>query len=98
MAWTAPRTWTTGEMVTAALLNLHIRDNQTMLLAHPHTGSAGDGTKNMHALTITLVTTAAAAPSGGDDVMVYGSNDLLHWRNSTGTQSIAVVGHAHGGL
>jgi hypothetical protein len=28
MAWTAPRTWVTGEVVTAALLNTHVRDNQ----------------------------------------------------------------------
>ncbi len=27
MAWTAPRTWVTGEKVTAALLNAHVRDN-----------------------------------------------------------------------
>lgn len=27
MAWTAPRTWTTAELVTAALLNAHLRDN-----------------------------------------------------------------------
>ena len=27
MAWTAPRTWVTGETVTAALMNAHIRDN-----------------------------------------------------------------------
>lgn len=25
--WTPPRTWTTGEIVTAALLNTHLRDN-----------------------------------------------------------------------
>jgi hypothetical protein len=25
--WTAPRTWVTGEVVTAALLNTHVRDN-----------------------------------------------------------------------
>tara|TARA_R110000824_G_scaffold8899_2_gene40378 strand:- start:575 stop:1723 length:1149 start_codon:yes stop_codon:yes gene_type:complete len=31
MAWTAPRTWVAGELVTAALLNTHIRDNQTIL-------------------------------------------------------------------
>ena len=29
MAWTIPRTWVVGELVTAALLNTHIRDNQT---------------------------------------------------------------------
>jgi hypothetical protein len=27
MAWTAPRTWTAGEVVTAAILNTHVRDN-----------------------------------------------------------------------
>lgn len=27
MAWTAPRTWVTGEIVTAAMLNVHVRDN-----------------------------------------------------------------------
>ena len=27
MAWTAPRTWVTGELVTAALMNTHVRDN-----------------------------------------------------------------------
>ena len=27
MAWTTPRTWTTGEIVTAALLDTHLRDN-----------------------------------------------------------------------
>lgn len=27
MAWTAPRTWVTGETVTAALMNAHVRDN-----------------------------------------------------------------------
>lgn len=27
MAWTNPRTWVSGEVVTAALLNTHLRDN-----------------------------------------------------------------------
>jgi hypothetical protein len=27
MAWTAPRTWTTAEVVTAAIMNVHVRDN-----------------------------------------------------------------------
>ena len=31
MVWTAPRTWTTGELVTAALQNTHIRDNELYL-------------------------------------------------------------------
>ena len=31
MAWTTPRTWTTSEVVTAAMLNTHVRDNLTFL-------------------------------------------------------------------
>lgn len=31
MSWTTPRTWTTGELVTAAIMNAHVRDNQTTL-------------------------------------------------------------------
>lgn len=27
MAWTTPKTWTVGEIVTAAMLNTHVRDN-----------------------------------------------------------------------
>lgn len=30
-AWTAPRTWTTGETVTAAMMNAHVRDNTAWL-------------------------------------------------------------------
>ena len=27
MAWTAPRTWVTAEVVTGAVMNTHVRDN-----------------------------------------------------------------------
>ena len=43
MAWTAPRTWTDDEVVTAALLNTHLRDNMLFLSTHTHSGAAGDG-------------------------------------------------------
>ena len=33
MAWTAPRTWVSSELVTAALMNTHVRDNDTALRA-----------------------------------------------------------------
>lgn len=31
MAWTTPRTWVTNELVTAAIMNTHVRDNFTYL-------------------------------------------------------------------
>lgn len=33
MAWTTPKTWQTAELVTAALLNTHVRDNLNILAA-----------------------------------------------------------------
>lgn len=39
MAWTAPRTWATSELVTALLLNAQLRDNLLIL----KTNIADDG-------------------------------------------------------
>ena len=46
MAWTGPRTWVTNELVTAALLNVHVRDNENYLYdqfdfvaGHDHDGA-----------------------------------------------------------
>lgn len=35
MTYTSPRTWVVGELVTAALLNVHLRDNLAALKAPP---------------------------------------------------------------
>ena len=46
MAWTAPRTWVAGEVLTAALLNTHLRDNLLALRCSYATtlpGSPSDG-------------------------------------------------------
>jgi hypothetical protein len=31
MAWTTPRTWSDGELVTASMMNAHVRDNENAL-------------------------------------------------------------------
>lgn len=46
MAWTAPKTWD-ETVITAAMLNEHIRDNFLALDQHTHTGAAGDGFSNL---------------------------------------------------
>lgn len=43
MAWTAPRTWVDGEVLTAGQLKEQIRDNMLALSLHGHSGAAGDG-------------------------------------------------------
>jgi hypothetical protein len=37
MAWTTPRTWVAGEVVTAAVMNTHVRDNLKALGDSPTT-------------------------------------------------------------
>lgn len=43
--WTAPRTWATGEIVTAVMLNAHVRNNLDWLKVRPYgTEQDFDGT------------------------------------------------------
>jgi len=58
MAWTAPTTWTTGQTPTAALMNLHIRDN--LNAAGDHTAWAA----YTPALTATVTNPNPSAKAG----------------------------------
>ena len=62
MAWTAPRTWVTGEVVTAAVMNTHVRDNLNTLSAHDHDDAAGGGAANLGTLNIVGFADQAASP------------------------------------
>jgi len=57
MAWTAPRNWSdiSNDIVTAAMLNVDVRDNLNVLSTHTHTGSAGQGGASMSGLTLTAL-------------------------------------------
>ena len=44
MPWTTPKTWATGELVTAADLNTHLRDNLNFLLSPNFQEAVGSGT------------------------------------------------------
>lgn len=82
MAWTAPRTWVAGELVTASLLNTHIRDNELYLKDAP----TFDGNVT---ITGTLAQTGAATFTGaivanGDVTLGNASSDAI---TITGTVS-----------
>ena len=54
MAWTAPKTWASAEVIVASgsgSLNEQIRDNFLALSTHTHDGSAGDGASTLDAST-----------------------------------------------
>ncbi len=75
MAWTIPRTWVAGELVTAAIMNVHIRDNFNVLRERevwfsgtPGILQVGSGTHRAYAYEDRTLTTCIAfvntAPTG----------------------------------
>jgi|TARA_Y100000310_G_scaffold317685_1_gene370846 hypothetical protein len=66
MAWTAPRTWVAGEVVTAALMNTHVRDNLRYLkgldgVPTIESGLIIDNTDGDEYLQLPLLSTAECA-------------------------------------
>lgn len=69
MAWTAPRTWTTGEVVTSTIMNTHVRDN---FLAVPYVvAQSGAGA------TVTNTTTETDLISFTVPAGALGANGLV---------------------
>lgn len=71
--WTTPRTWVAGELVTAALMNTHIRDNMDWLktpIAASATWSSNFTTTSASAVDITSATVTLTTNGGGVDVSV----------------------------
>lgn len=62
-AWTAPRTWTVGEVVTAAMMNAHVRDNLKQLYSEAGTISPGSNASTTQSGTVTFTNTFASTPA-----------------------------------
>ncbi|CAB4190633.1 hypothetical protein UFOVP1196_80 [uncultured Caudovirales phage] len=62
MAWTTPRTWVSGELVTASMMNTHVRDNLNAL------------TQATSTITTTGTQTALALPTGRGDLVIFCNN------------------------
>ena len=69
MAWTAPRTWTDGELVTAAIMNPHIRDNQ--LAEGPHLIVRKTSDQSVTSSTVLVDDTALVLPLLANEVWQY---------------------------
>ena len=111
MAWTAPRDWSDDSdvpdgIVTAAMLNVDVRDNFTVLSSHSHTGSAGQGAASMSGLTLAALATLTFADQSanpdaagelqrnGNDILWYGSSvvNLIQADAAAGTASLRSLG------
>jgi hypothetical protein len=73
MSWTTPRTWVSGETVTASVMNTHVRDQFDYVKSSPSlstlvlTGGAG-------AASLTLPATGRFYPDGGGDTYLVESS------------------------
>jgi len=84
MAWTTPRTWSAGELVTASMLNTHIRDNMDYLFANI---PAGTDLEDLTDVTLTAI-------ASGELLKWNGSI----WINNTLAEAgIAAASHVHAG-
>ena len=108
MAWTTPRDWTgiSNDIVTAAMLNVDVRDNLIVLGTHTHTGAAGQGASSMSGLTLAALATMTFADQSanpdaagelqrnGNDLLWYGSSvvNLTAADASAGTASLRTLG------
>jgi hypothetical protein len=80
MAWTAPRTWVTGETVTAALMNTHVRDNLLQAAAAKVT-TAGD------VVYATGANALARLGIGTPAQFLVGGASAPSWSNTIGNSS-----------
>ena len=81
MAWTAPRTWTAGELVTHTLLNTHLKNNMLILDTHAHDDTSGGGDSTLGDL-VKATFTDATAPSapGANKTAIYAVSTQPHYR------------------
>jgi len=98
MAWTAPRTYVVGETVTAAMLNVHIRDNWLAWNGHAHGGAAGDGNDEllgMGSVNFDYITTPAA-PGASKGILYTKSGGVFYRDGAAGAEKqVSDVGHTH---
>ena len=85
MAWTDPRDWTTGEVVTAAIMTTHVRDNLRMTAPHIVT-TAGD---IVYATGDSALQRLALGSSG---YILHVSGSAPAWTNSPSISGIALSG------
>lgn len=85
MAWTSPRTWITGEVLTAALLNLHLRDNllfsgepprARLRLTTTKTGVPGGTTVDVAPVTVDEDTVTAVNATNGTFTVPAGAGGM----------------------
>lgn len=72
MAWTTPRTWVASELVTATLLNTHLRDNLNALKSPP-----ADGASELAGTFSTTSTSFVSVPNAEVEITTAGGKLMV---------------------
>ena len=98
MAWTSPRTYQTGDLINAAMLNEQLKDNLNELSTHVHDGSAGEGNDELagvDSITFDDVDSTPDAPASGK-IIIYSESGVLKYRVPAGTVfTLSTTSHTH---
>jgi hypothetical protein len=99
MAWTAPKTWATGDLVTAALLNTHLKDNLLALSTHTHSGAAGDGNDELSGVDSVVMDSIStpSAPSSSNQIILYDKTGRPYYRPNGGAETLILNSHGDSG-
>jgi len=68
MAWTTPRTWVSGELVSASIMNTHIRDNLNVIRANLADDSTTQVLKVLTQVSLSLANNATATIGNSSDL------------------------------
>lgn len=91
MAWTTPRTWTTTELVTAAMMNTHVRDNLSFLA-----GTVGASNTDSRTFTNTAYADLDALTGGAGTMgavivtATTGTSAEVSWSAAFGTSASTI--------
>lgn len=102
MTWTTPKTWVTGEVLTASDLNTQVRDNLDALKSPPTAQvlldeSADFTTTSTAFVDVDASRLALTITTGGGDVLVSFQGTLYQTHNSYNYLDVGVDGTRFGG-
>ena len=86
MAWSTPRTWVAEEVITAEIMNVHVRDQFTFLGTHGHSSNSGDGGDDLGGIDEIIFADATADPAAIGEMQRNGS--ALKYHDGTGVMFI----------
>ncbi len=96
MAWTSPRTWVAGELITAAIMNAHVRDNLLILkdpVSDDYLANEGSDytTSSTSYVDVDATNFAFTLVTNGGPVMV-GFTGIVRHTNGTGEFDVDMDG------